>query len=66
MKQCRIRSGKLKDIVWLDKDPKEGMYVTLKDSDDPERLWFIEEVFSTEKTKSELDKYSHRTYHNNI
>lgn len=66
MKQCRIRSGKLRDVVWLDRDPKVGMSVTLKDSDDPDRLWYIEEVYQTQKTKEQLEQKSYRKFKNNI
>lgn len=65
MKQCRIKSGTMRDVVWLD-NPILNTFVTLKDSDDPKRLWKIEEVYNIEQTKEQLESRSYRKFKNNI
>lgn len=42
--------------VWLDVRPdlKEGAFVTLKDSDEPERLWKVESVGDRQEEKADI------------
>ena len=47
LRQYTIRSGATFQTCWLEEGrAKEGDSVTLKDSDDPERLWKIEKAYS--------------------
>lgn len=43
MYQCRLESGNAVMIVWLsdEKSFKVGDFVTLKDSDEPQRKWKV-------------------------
>lgn len=48
--QCRLKSDTLEQTTWLPSHPKlrAGMHVTLKDSEDPTRVWLVVETYSTE------------------
>jgi hypothetical protein len=41
--QTILKSGDTQQVAWIDNDPRVrvGVQVTLKDSDEPERLWKV-------------------------
>ena len=60
MLQLKLVSGTTHMVANVADDSriKSGVTVTLKDSDDPKRYWFVEEVYSTPTPK--------RGWNNNI
>ena len=66
-KQCHVRSGESQQTVWLEAEKvKEGIKVTLKDSDEPKRWWTIVRVYETALEKSEIkDAHAARKWYQN-
>lgn len=57
--QARLKSGVRHLTAWVDRDVKVGQYVTLRDSDNPLRMW---EVLSVSEPKKSKDIKSSRDY----
>ena len=61
--QCKLKSENIEQVVWLPAHPKlrAGVHVTLKDTEDPTRVWQVVETYSSCE-KSDLKT----TFTNNI
>jgi hypothetical protein len=42
--QARLRSGDTELTCWVDRSVRAGQMITLKDSENPDRLWLVTEV----------------------
>lgn len=45
--QVRLRSGDTEMTCWVDRSVRDGQMITLKDSENPDRLWLVLEVSTT-------------------
>lgn len=54
-KQCNLLSGTYAMVAWLEADKvKLGMYVTLKDSEEPNLWWKIQSIGDTSLAKTDI------------
>ena len=58
--QCHLKSDTKETVAWLEPKIKVGNQITLKDSDEPERLW---EFLSIGEPRDKTD--IHRGWNNN-
>lgn len=60
--QASLRSGTAVRTCWVEDRIKTGDRITLKNSEDPDRLWDVAEVGSERRTATEIN----RGWNNNI
>lgn len=65
--QCLLKSKNTTTVCWIDNDPrlKQGIFITLKDTDTPERRWEIITIGVPREMSDIKGGHSSKDWHKN-
>ena len=61
--QVLLKSGDTSQVVFIETGLKKGFYITLKDSDQPQRRWKIVEMYEVMNEKDIKDSHSSENWY---